>query len=137
MTKLNKEEILKAYMKHVGAPLLSEEDKKNADIYLSKQVHLQDVFDALDVPLNALQTNYSLVAKQLDVTQWVLRHKFNVDDDTWDKAEKEVDEANKKQRKELADKIQKQIKAVVKNKDGKETSDKVVPFKGHGRGSND
>lgn len=131
--EINREDLLKAYMLVVNAPMLSKEDKQRANEVLEMKGKIRDLIQLMDIPLQSLQTNYSAVAKQLDVTQYLMSHKFKVEEKDWEKAEKEVDKINKEQREKLAKEYVDKLKKVAKGQEAgvdEAGNKKVVAFPG-------
>lgn len=135
---ISKDDLMKAYMLVVNAPLLSKEDKQRANEVLEMRPKVRDLIQLLDIPLQSLQTNYSQIAKQVDVTQFLLSHKFDVSEEDWDKAESKVEKINKEQREKLAKAYVDKLKKVAKGQEAgidDQGNSKIIPFKGIKKGS--
>lgn len=129
---LTKKQLEKVFMYHVNAPLLSDDDKREAEALLNQRIRISEALNLLDIPLNTLQRNYSNIALQVDVTQRVLDDKFKITEKEWSKAEKEVKAENKKQLEKMKDAILDKVKSnqgAIMDKVKKSDKDKVVPFK--------
>jgi len=128
----NKEDMQLAFLYHVGSPLMNEDQITKAKQVLNREAKVGDLLTALDIPLNSLQKQYSLIAKQLDVTQWIISHKFHVTEEEWSKAEEEVIKENEIQKQEVAKEFTKKLKQITKENqagisdDVKKNPNKVV-----------